>query len=178
MWYVCGVLCAVLYVRFSCFVVRGCAVSRRYINVCNCDMFGVVNVYLDHLKFCVVCIGGRKYVCCSEYNVVSNECNESTSCLVQPVGTHGGEVMYFGCAYFRGELGFLNCDDIRMCVVNKQFGRLEFVFDSVYVDLQYDEIYLTFTAGSVSLCCVCGHVVVSGMSVRLSVYPMWMRWLL
>ena len=33
---------------------RGCAVSRRYINVCNCDMFSVVNVYLDHLRFCVV----------------------------------------------------------------------------------------------------------------------------
>ena len=33
---------------------RGCAVSRRYINVCNCDMFSVVNVYFDHLKFCVV----------------------------------------------------------------------------------------------------------------------------
>ena len=27
-----------------------------YINVCNCDVFSVVNVYLDHLKFCVVCI--------------------------------------------------------------------------------------------------------------------------
>ena len=25
-----------------------------YINVCNCDMFSVVNVYLDHLKVCVV----------------------------------------------------------------------------------------------------------------------------
>ena len=36
-----------------------------------------------------------------------------------------------------------------MCVVNKQFELLEFVFDSVYVDLQYDEIYLTFTAVSV-----------------------------
>ena len=31
MWYVCDVLYAVLYVRVSCFVVRGCAVSRRYI---------------------------------------------------------------------------------------------------------------------------------------------------
>ena len=40
-------------------------VSRRYINVCNCDMFSVVNVYLDHLKLCVVCIVGRRYVCCS-----------------------------------------------------------------------------------------------------------------
>ena len=51
MWYVCDVLYAVLYVRVSCFVVRGCAVSRRYINVCNCDMLSVVNVYLYHLKF-------------------------------------------------------------------------------------------------------------------------------
>ena len=44
---------------------RGCAVSRRYINVCNCDMFSVVNVYFDHLKFSGVCIDGRKYGCCS-----------------------------------------------------------------------------------------------------------------
>ena len=41
-----------------------------------------------------------------------------------------------------------------MCVVNKQFELLEIVFDSVNVDLQYDEISLTFTAGSVSLCSV------------------------
>ena len=71
--------------------------------------------------------------------------------------------------------GFRNCDDVCMCVVNKQFELLEFVFDSVYVDLQYDEISLTFTAGSVSLCCVCGHVVVFGQSVCFSWYPMWMR---
>ena len=72
MWYICDVLFAVLYVRASYFVVRGCAVSRRYINVCNCNMFSVVNVYLDHLKFCVVFIDGRRYVCCRECNVVSN----------------------------------------------------------------------------------------------------------
>ena len=70
--------------------------SRRYINVCNCDMFSVVNVYLDHLmKLCVVCINGGRYVCCSECNVVSNECNDPTSCLVQPIGAHGGEVMCY-----------------------------------------------------------------------------------
>ena len=57
-----------------------------------------------------------------------------------------------------------------MCVVNKQFELLEFVFDSVHVDMQYDEIYLTFNAGSLSLCCVCSHVVVFGLSVRLSWY--------
>ena len=56
-------------------------------------MFSVVNVYLDHLKLCVVCI---------------NVCHE----------------------FF------------------------EFVFDSVYVDLQYDDISLTFTAGFVSLLCL------------------------
>ena len=38
-----------------------------------------------------------------------------------------------------------------MCVVNKQFVLLVFVLDSVYADLQYDEIYLTVTAGSVCL---------------------------
>ena len=54
-----------------------------------------------------------------------------------------------GCFGFRGELGFLNCDDVCMCLVNKQFELLEFVFDSVYDDLQYDKISLTFTAGSV-----------------------------
>ena len=140
-------------------MVRGCAVSRRYINVAIVIIFSVVNVYLDHLKLCVECIDGRRYVCCSECNV-SNECNETTSCLVQPIDTHGGEVMCFGCVWFRDELGFLNCDDICMCVVNKQFELLEFVFDSVYVDLQYDEISLSYTAGSgsVSSSCFCSRL--------------------
>ena len=75
MWYVRDVLYAVLYVRVSCFVVRGCGVSRRYIDVCYCDMFSVVNMYHDHLKLYVVCINSRRYVCCSECDVVSNECN-------------------------------------------------------------------------------------------------------
>ena len=168
MWYVRDVLYAVLYVRVSCFVVRGCGVSRRYIDVCYCDMFSVVNVYLDHLKFYVVCINSRRYVCCSECHVVSNECNEPTSCLVQPIGAHCCEVMYFGCFGFRGEFGFLNCDDVCMCVENKQVELLEFVSESVYVDLQYDEISLTFTAGPVCLCGVSSPVVVLGMFVRLS----------
>ena len=49
------------------------------------DMFSVVNMYLDHLKFGVVCIG--RYVCCSECNVVSNE---PALCNLCPIGTHGG----------------------------------------------------------------------------------------
>ena len=33
----------------------------------------------------------------------------------------------------------MNCHDIGMCVVNMQFELLEFVFDPVYFDLQYDD---------------------------------------
>ena len=65
-------------------------------------------------------------------------------------------------------VSFLNCDDVCMCVVNKQFELLEFVSESVYVDLQYDEISLTFTAGPVCLCGVSSPVVVLGLFVRLS----------
>ena len=46
---------------------------------------------------------------------------------MQPIVAHCCEVMYFVCFDFRGELGFLNCDDVCMCVVNKQFELLEFV---------------------------------------------------
>ena len=76
--------------------------------------------------------------------------------------------MFFWCFGFRGELGFLNCDDVCMFVVNKQFELLEFVSESIYVDLQYDEISLTFTAGHVCLCGVSSPVVVLGLFVRLS----------
>ena len=61
-WNVCGVMYAVLYVHVSCFVVRGCAVSRKYIDVCNCDVFRVVNVYHDHLKLCVFMVEGMSVV--------------------------------------------------------------------------------------------------------------------
>ena len=90
----------------------------------------------------------------------------------------GGELMYFECFCFRGELGFINCDYICMCVVNKQFELLVFIFDSVYVDLQYGEITFTSTSGSMSLWCVCSHVVIFALSVRLSWYPMSIRWVL
>ena len=59
-------------------------------------------------------------------------------------------------------------DCSRMCVVNKQFELLEFVSKSIYVDLQYDDISLTFTAGPVCLCGVSSPVVVLGLFVRLS----------
>ena len=65
------------------------------------------------------------------------------------IGAHGGEVMYFVSFCFRGEPCFLNCDDIYMCVVNKQFELLEFFLNSVYADLKYHQISLTLTDGSV-----------------------------
>ena len=42
-----------LYVHVCCFVVYGCAVLRRHTDICNCDVFSVINVYLGHLKFCL-----------------------------------------------------------------------------------------------------------------------------
>ena len=53
MRYVCDVLYALLYVGANSLVVRVCAVSWRYINVCNSDVFSVVNMYLDHRTFLI-----------------------------------------------------------------------------------------------------------------------------
>ena len=64
-------------------------------------IFSIAYLYLDHLKTCVVCINGRRYVCCSECNVVSNECNKSTPCILKPISAHGSEVMYIGSFCFR-----------------------------------------------------------------------------
>ena len=117
MWYVCDVLYAVLYVRVNCvIVVRGCAVSRRYTHVCNCDLFSAVNVYL---VLCELMIEGMSVV----INVMLSlmRFNKLITCSVQHIDTHGGEVMKLCCVCFRGELGFLNCDDICMGVINKQF---------------------------------------------------------
>ena len=52
--------------------------------------------------------------------------------------------------------------------MNKHFELLEIVFQF----LKYNKISLTFTAGYVCLCGVCSHVVVLGLSERLS---WWMR---
>ena len=54
--YVCDVLYAVVCVCVHCFVLHGYSVTRRYIHVCNSGVLSIVNMYLDHLKFCVVCI--------------------------------------------------------------------------------------------------------------------------
>ena len=73
---------------------------------------------------------------------------------------------------FRGEFGFRNCDDSCMCVGNKQFELLGFL-NSVYVNIQYNEISLTFNPGSVCLRGGCSHVVVLGLPMILCWYPVW-----
>ena len=87
-------------------------------------MFSVVNVYLDHYKFvlCVLMVEGVSVV----VNLMSPPLPGATYRYALTV------VKLFTLSLFAlwGKLGFLNCDDIGMCVVNKQFELLEFVFDS------------------------------------------------
>ena len=130
MWYVCDGLYAVLYVRVNCFVVCGYADSRRYINACISDVCSVTNVYHNHLKFCILMVEGMSVIVNVMLSLTSLKSPPLDLCniLVHTVV----RLCTFGVC-FRGELGFRNCDDICMCVVNKQFELLEFVSDSVYV---------------------------------------------
>ena len=88
MWYVCDVL----YVHVSCFIVRGCDVSRMYIDVCHNDVFSVVNVYLKHLKLCVVCINGRRSVVVNEMSFLMSKMSPPQTLLCTFVGVFTLEV--------------------------------------------------------------------------------------
>ena len=101
-----------LYVPVSGLVVRGCVVSRRYINVCNCDMFSVVYVYIDQLKFCVVCIDGRRYVCCSECNVVLMSVMSPPHALCSLSVRTVVKLCTLSVLALGEALVFLNCDDV------------------------------------------------------------------
>ena len=80
---------------------------------------------------------------------------------------------------FRGELGFLNCDDVCMCVVNKQFELLKF---GLFPFMLTCSMMRFLSLLLLSLCpCVVSMVIwlsLARPSVSLSWYPMWMRWLL
>ena len=64
MWYVHDALYAVVYIPVSCFVVRGCGVSRRYIDVCYCDMFSVemCTLTISSSGLCVLIVEGMSVV--------------------------------------------------------------------------------------------------------------------
>ena len=91
------------------------------------------------LTICVLMVEGRSAVVnvmLSLMSVMSPPpalCNLSLRTVVK--------LCTLGVFDFRGELGFLNCDNVCMRVVNKQFELLEFVFESVYVHLHFDRFY-------------------------------------
>ena len=84
---------------------------------------------------------------------------------MQPIGAHYYEVKYFGCFGFRGEPGFLNCDDICMCVVNKQFEILEVCFIPFMLTCSMMRFLSLLLLGL----CACSPVVVLGLSVTVLV---------
>ena len=84
------------------------------------------------------------------------------------IGAHSGKVMYFGSICFRGELGFMNCDDICMCIIRLSFSSLFLIpFMLACSIIRFISILLR------GLCAVRSYVVVFGLSVRLSWYPVW-----
>ena len=87
---------------------------------------------------------------------------------MQPIVAHCCEVIYFGCFDFRGELGFLNCDDICMCVVNKQFGLLGLFLSPFMLTCSMMRFLSLLLLGM----CACVVFVVLDLYVRLSLYPM------
>ena len=70
MFVMCCVVCSVVCLWLLFCSVWMCCLEEVY----RCLLlFSVVNVYLDHLKLCGVCINSRRYVYCGECYVVSNE---------------------------------------------------------------------------------------------------------
>ena len=59
-------------------------------------MFTVIDVYLDHLEFCVVLLVVKSMSVVVNVMLSLMSVMNPTSCLVQPIGMHGGDVMYFG----------------------------------------------------------------------------------
>ena len=65
------------------------------------------------------------------------------------------------------ELGFLNCDDVCMCVIDESFELLKFVVYAVYVNLQNDEISLVITARFMIACGIQRHSLAPPPKVQL-----------
>ena len=61
-WYVCDVMFAVFYVRVNCFVGRGRAVSRKFMNVCNSDMLLICTLTIISSGVCVLIVEGMSVV--------------------------------------------------------------------------------------------------------------------
>ena len=65
---------------------------------------------------------------------VGRQQQQPTYCLIQPICAHGGEFESF-C--FRGELGFLNCDDMTMTkFILKNKTSFEAYKRYIYIQIQ------------------------------------------
>ena len=71
--------------------------------IVTCLVLLMYTLTISSSVLCVFMVEGMSVV----VNVMLSLMSEPTSCIVQPIGTHGGGVMYFECVCFRGELGFL-----------------------------------------------------------------------
>ena len=118
----------------------GCAVSRRYIiHVCDSDVFSVVNMYLDNLKFYVVCINGRRYACCSECYVVSNSvmspppnlCNMSVHTVLKLCTLDGFALLYRIVYKFLGRKQSFFASLINKCIKTKIY----IIYTQIYLHI-------------------------------------------
>ena len=100
-----------------------------------------------------MCIYGRRYVCCGECNVDSIECDEPTPALCNLSVRTVVNLCTLGVLALGGGLGFLNCDDICMCVVNKQFELLEFVFIPFLLTCSMMRFLSVLLLGLCGVCC-------------------------
>ena len=73
---------------------------------------------------------------------------------MQTNGTHGGEVMYFWSVCFRDELGSMNCDDICMCIVNKQVVLLEIVLIPFMLTCSIARLFSILLLGRCAVWCL------------------------
>ena len=81
-----------------------------------------------------MCVDGLGYV--YESYVVLDQCDEPPSLSMRKDGV----VWYFLCFSFLCEFCFLYCDDVWLGAVYDFFQFLDFVSDTVYVDLKYDDV--------------------------------------
>ena len=109
-------------------------------------------LYLDYLRLCVLI----HYLLITIVNVMLSLPSVMSPPTCRPIGAKDSKVIYFGSFCFSGELGFLNCDDICMCVVNKQFEFPWFIFISVY----FTSITRFLSLVLLALCACVVHVVI------------------
>ena len=127
---ICRGLCACTEMLWMCvlYVSFGSKVRPRTF---GCVAMGSALLFIVRSRLLVYSAGSGV----NRVQVVLSGFNRRLFCFVQ-----AKTLCRYGCMY---------CDDVCMCVLNKQFELLEFVSESVYVDLQNDEISLTFNAGPV-----------------------------